>query len=320
MRVALIHDARFPVSGYGGTERVVWWLAKGLAEKGIDILFVCREGSSSPFGKTIPPRDFSERMVDLLHFFNTPLTFPSKPYIVTIGGNGKRGESFLPNTVFVSQNHAQRHGATAFVHNGLDPDEYQYRESKGNALAFLAKASWNVKNVQGAIRLARKSKHPLKVMGGTRLFLKKWRGVEWKGTVTGNEKAQALAESSGLLFPVLWNEPFGIAVIEALVSGTPVLATPLGSLPELVSPQVGKLCHSDEEFLHAIDHLSTFKPRDCRNWVLEHFTYRHMANRYLEMYEKILAGERLNAKPPYVAEEQGKLFSYPLKNIELGNG
>lgn len=313
MRVALIHDAQFPVVGYGGTERVVWWLAKGLAEKGVDVLLVCKEGSSSPFGKTIPIQDFSEKMVDLVHHFNTPPKHPSKPYVVTIGGNGKPGETYLPNTVFVSQNHAERHGAVAFVYNGLDPDEYQYREIKKNTLTFLAKASWKVKNVKGAIRLARKSHHPLQIFGGKRLLLNHWRGVDWMGTVSGTVKAQALAESSGLLFPVLWNEPFGIAVIEAMVSGTPVLATRLGSLPELINPQVGKLCGSDEEFLNAIDHLSSFKPRDCRDWVLEKFTYRQMANSYLQKYERVLSGERLNPKTPSVREDQGRISAYPIK-------
>lgn len=312
MRVALVHDAQFPVVGYGGTERVVWWLAKGLQEKGVDVLLASREGSTSPFGKTIPIQDFSEKMVDMVHYFNTPGHHPTKPYVVTIGGNGKIGETYLPNTVFVSRNHAERHGATAFVHNGLDPAEYQFREIKGSALTFLAKASWKVKNVKGAIRLARQSRRPLNVLGGSRLFMKHWRGVQWQGMVSGPEKAETLAESSGLLFPVLWNEPFGIAVVEALVSGTPVLATPLGSLPELVCPQVGKLCGSDEEFLKGIDHLSDFKARDCRDWVLQNFTYRHMAGKYLEYYEKVLSGERLNSKAPRALQDEGKMYAYPL--------
>lgn len=313
MRVALIHDAQFPVVGYGGTERVVWWLAKGLQQRGVDVLIACQEGSSSPYGKTIPIKDFSEKMADVVHYFNTPHRHPSKPYVVTIGGNGKPGEVYLPNTVFVSQNHARRHGAEAFVHNGLDPDEYQYREIKKRDLTFLAKAAWKVKNVKGAIRLARRAKRPLKVLGGNRLLFNHWRGVSWEGTVSGNAKAQALAESAGLLFPVLWNEPFGIAVIEALVSGTPALTTPLGSLPEIVIPQVGKLCSTDEEFLNAIYHLSDFKPRDCRDLVLEKFTYRQMSEKYLENYQRVLAGERLNSKVPSVTEDQGRMFSYPIR-------
>ena len=71
------------------------------------------------------------------------------------------------------QRHATRHGATCYVYNGLDAEDYASPTltRKKNYLHFLGKAAWRVKNVRGAIRIAQRSKTPLRVLGGTRLNL-----------------------------------------------------------------------------------------------------------------------------------------------------
>jgi hypothetical protein len=316
MKVALVHEAMFPVWAYGGTERVVWWLAKGLAERGVRVVLVGRPGSSCPFAET-PTVDFSRGVeeqipgLDLVHHFVTPPKQPAAPYLVTIGGNGQAGETYLPNTAFVSRNHAERHGAQCFVYNGIDPDDYQYGDRKQSSLLFLAKASWKVKNVRGAIRLARQVKRPIDIVGGDRFLFRRWRGAHWRGMLGGREKAEIIARSSALLFPVLWDEPFGLAVVEAMVSGTPVLATPFGSLPELIAPQVGAICHSLQEFTEALSDIGRFRPEACREWAIENFSYGRMADRYLELYRRLLAGETLNSGLPGVREAAGKMYSLP---------
>src|SRR5688572_5172800 len=132
MRVALIHKAKFPVDGYGGTERVVWWLAKGLWELGHQVTLYCAEGSTCSFAKVVPIQDehipLDPSSFDCAHYFNTPKADYDYPFVVTIGGNGKKGELYSQNTVFVSRNHAERHGAVAFVHNGVDPSEYIFSD------------------------------------------------------------------------------------------------------------------------------------------------------------------------------------------------
>lgn len=293
--ITLIHPARYPILGYGGTERVVWWLAKGLSELGHRIKLIALPGSHCPFAEIV---DSIPEKSDILHYFNTPQSKPERPYLVTIGGNAKIEEKFFPNTVFVSQDHAKRHRAEAFVYNGLDPDEYEFSEKKSEHLLFLAKASWSIKNVKGAIRIARRSGKDLDILGGGRWWLPSWRKVHWRGMLGGPEKAVYIRRSCGLLFPVLWNEPFGIAVIEALVSGTPVLATPFGSLKELVNPEVGRLCSSYSEFVSWVGRLGEFRPKKCRDWALSQFHYREMAKKYVTYYERILSGELINKETP----------------------
>ena len=308
MRVALIHDVQLPVEAYGGTERVVWWLAKGLHQRGIEVTLVCKSGSSCPYAKVFYA-DFSKPgfskpieeqldTIDIFHHFVSPVAEPTRPYLVTIGGNGKWEEYFLKNTVFVSQNHALRHGSKSFAYNGIDPDDYFYSEKKSSALLFLAKASWNVKNVKGAISIARRSKRELNIIGGRRWLLNSWRGIHWRGLLGGAEKAKCIADSSALLFPVLWDEPFGLAVVESLMSGTPVLASSRGSLPELISPEVGRICYTEDEFIDAVQSISSVKSTRCREWAMDRFHYLIMTDCYLKKYEKILNGETLNDEPP----------------------
>lgn len=311
LSVAIIHNAKLPVAGYGGTERFVWWLAKGLGELGIEVTLACAPGSQCPFAAIATP-DFSQSVesqlsgIDVFHHFAPPAHPPSRPYLVTVGGNGREGETYLPNTVFVSRNHAERHLAECFVHVGVDPEDYAYRDSKQDYLLFLAKAAWRVKNVRGAIRFARRSGSPLRIVGGSRWWLPSFRGVTWEGTLGGPEKAEKIARARGLLFPVTWNEPFGIAVVEALISGTPVLTSAHGSLPELVHPEVGKICRSEREFLEGIDSLGQYRPQRCREWALENFTYQKMARSYRELYERVLKGERLNPRDPRATEPPQK--------------
>lgn len=314
IRVALIYDSVFPVKGYGGTERLVWWLAKGLAELDHEPIIVGLSGSSCPFAKVVeaerpfPPKQLPP--ADFYHYFNTPPEEPSVPHLITIGGNAKAGEKFLPNTVFISRNHAERHGGKVFVYNGVDPDDCLFKDQKKSHLAFLAKASWRVKNVKGAVKVARRSGNPLEIMGGSRVLFKNWRGVHWVGEIGGLEKLQILSSAKGLLFPVLWNEPFGLAVVESMLCGTPVLATPFGSLPELVGKPAGKICHSYSEMIEACQHLESYRPAEVRDWAIENFSHLKMAKSYLDLYFKVLNGEKLNPFPIVVQKDQGGILKF----------
>ncbi len=313
MRVALIHNAKFPVAGYGGTERVVWWLAKGLNALGHQVILVCEPGSSCPFAQ-IKTIDFSLPVegqlprADLYHYFNTPPCEPKSPYVVTIGGNGRFGETYLPNTAFVSHNQAARHGAQCYVHNGLDPDEYEFESTKSSFFLFLAKASWKVKNVQGAIQLTRAHGGELKIIGGSRPWLPHWRGVYWEGVLAGPRKAKIVAHARALLNPIQWNEPFGLAVIEAMVSGTPVIASRRGSMAEIVNSDTGRLCESKDEFLAAMGEITTLSPDRCRDRVLSLFHFKKMAESYTGLYEKVLSGKRLNEGDLCATEPPEKLI------------
>jgi glycosyltransferase involved in cell wall biosynthesis len=314
VKIAIAHPAVFPVQGYGGTERAIWWLAKGLAERGHSVTLCGLPGSTNPFGDlhiTDFSGDWFARLpkADVHHFFFTPPAQPKTPYLVTIEGNAKSGEVFYPNTVFVSANHAERHGGEYFAYNGIDLADYPLQPRNKPYWIFLAKASWRVKNVRGAIRIARKAGVPLDIVGGGIKGLPRFRGTRWRGMQGGLGKLQILQGARGLVFPVLWHEPFGIAVIEALALGAPVVATPFGSLPELVPEQVGVLAKSESELIAGVRACEQIPQEACRRWVEQHFTHHHMAAAYESLYRKVQS-QPLHASTLKIAQDQGSMISY----------
>jgi glycosyltransferase involved in cell wall biosynthesis len=115
------------------------------------------------------------------------------------------------------------------------------------------------------------------------------RGVRYYGMVGGTEKRDLLARARCLIFPVRWHEPFGIAIIEALVSGAYVTATPYGSLPEIVTPETGGLSARADELAEVVKNPQRFSPAACRDRVWRGgFTHLDMARKYLTYYEQVL--------------------------------
>lgn len=301
MKIVIAHDSILPATTYGGIERVIWWLGKGLYELGHKVIIACRKKSMEcPFAELICV-NFKEKNLILpdgdIYHFHAPLKGEFlKPYIVTIHGNGKNGETFPINTVFVSKDHAKRHGSISYVYNGIDPSEYIFSKDKKNYFVFLAKASWRVKNVKLAIKLSRATRNNLHVIGGKSLFVRR-KGIVWHGMLGGEKKAHIISHARALLNPVIWHEPFGLAVIESLISGTPVIASSFGSMKELIPPSVGFICSTEKEFIEAIKVCDMIDPYRCRDWAMK-FNYIDMAKKYVELYERVLSGEKLNPSQP----------------------
>lgn len=307
------------------------WLCKGLVELGHEVTLLAPAGSVPAPGVRWVRIDTTQSFLgevmkgisgehDVLHtlvpFSRVEEARLPLPLLTTIQGNGREGEIFSPWSVFVSANHARRHGRTAFVHNGVDPGEFlsdELASRRRSGLVFLSKTSWSVKNLRGAAALARKSGVPLAIAGGSRpysirleaAFRRKWK---WWGPVSGPRKAEFLASGRAMIFPILWEEPFGIVVVESLLSGTPVLATPRGSLPELLGPEVGRLIPWEDQsrWLETLEDLESgrlcFDSEQCRLWARERFHYRKMAEEYVTLYRRRLAGQSFLLESPQAGE------------------
>jgi glycosyltransferase involved in cell wall biosynthesis len=317
MKILLVHYGVIPAFAYGGTERVIWGLGKALAQQGHEVSYLVYSGSSCPFGRVItlaPDADWRRQVppdTDVVHlqFIDPDQSDFDKPTLATQHGNSTVGATLPRNTVFISANHAARHGAVCAVLNGLDWDEYAPFEATEREpyFHFLGKAAWRVKNVQGAIDVALHANVPLVVMGGHRLNIKRGfrltlsRRISFLGMVGGEEKFSVMRRSSGLIFPVRWHEPFGLAVIESLYFGCPVFSTPYGALPELVPPDCGVLSPDGSVLAEAVSQ-SRFNPATCHAFVRERFSAARMAHDYLQVYEKVMAGEPLNPSAPCMTE------------------
>ncbi|MDI9575724.1 MAG: glycosyltransferase [Bacteroidota bacterium] len=254
MHVTIVYKGKIPTKYYGGTARDIWYLGKELVKLGNKVTYLVDKGSFCPFADIIyidKYKNINEQIPKETDIVNLHSEFDEeieKPFLLSVHGNTNNPNKVFPiNTNFVSQNHASRYGAEAFVYNGIDWADYPEPNFsiKRNGYHFLGKAAWRVKNLKAAIKIAKKNKKPLEVMGGKRVnFSMGIRitlnpNIHFHGMVDDIYKAEIMNKSEALLFPVLWHEPMGLAVIESLYYGCPIIATPYGSLPEIVGNEFG---------------------------------------------------------------------------------
>ena len=200
--------------------------------------------------------------------------------------------------VYVSRSHMEQAHGHQYAYNGIPIDEYEYRETKSDDLLFLAKVRRSKKGVQSAIRVAKRCRRRLVVAGGRRNGSPEtwfpWHPlIRPVGYVDGERKADLLASSCALLVPIRWEEPFGLTVVEAMASGTPVIAFRRGAMSELIDDGVtGFLCDTEGEMIEAVGALGDIDPADCRRRAESHFSATTMAKRHGALLD--LAGSGTN--------------------------
>ena len=325
MHILIIYKGIIPKYLYGGIERVIWSLGKELVKYGHRVTYLVKQGSYCDFADIIfidENKSIIEQIpknIDIAHFNFEPEDIEQIkiPYIITMHGNSNDLKKLDKNTVFVSKNQAERYSSDCYVYNGLDWDEYLKPDFslKRNYFHFLGKAAWRVKNLKGAIDIIKKTpSERLVVMGGKRFnfnmgirFTFSPR-IKFVGMVGGEEKYRFLNGSKGLIFPVRWNEPFGLAIIESLYYGCPVFGTPYGSLPELVKPEIGFLSNKSQELVQAILNVGSYSPKACYEYARDEFNSKRMAIDYLKKYEILLSGKTLNQDQPQLKEVQSEKF------------
>jgi glycosyltransferase involved in cell wall biosynthesis len=296
MRIALLYHGALPVKRYGGTGRVVHWLARGLAELGHEVTLLAAPGSRVPEARLVPvdphraghidfdPRPLLPAGTEVFHA-HRPIAVPGLPTLWTLHGTATRTD-YPPNMVCLSADHAARSGAAAFVYNGLDPSDFRFRRDKQPFDLFLGRLH-SVKGWQWAVDGARRAGKRIVVAGGWKAILR--RGARVVGPVGGERKAELLASAACLWMPARWDEPFGLTLIEAMASGTPVLGTRRGALPEIVSATTGALGDTLEDLVALRPAIDRIDPEACRARVVEKFSHLTMAEGYLRLYRRVIA-------------------------------
>jgi len=302
VHVAIASHYRLPVRGYGGTERVVVALVRGLAALGHRVTLLAAPGTRVPEASVIevdparltdPTADLVAllpRDADILHAHFPVRRMLAHPFVQTFHGNLRAGGTVPPNNIFVSRDHARRNGSDVFVYNGLDPADYRFQSVKADYDLFLGRLH-SAKGYRWAIEGAKRSGRRLVLAGGWRPSLR--RRIRFVGTVHGRRKTELLAGARCLWMPALWDEPFGLTTIEALLSGTPVLATRRGALPEVITPEVGALCDTLDEMIAAAETIHTRRPEECRAHAERYFSHVVMAGEYVRLYRCLLETGRL---------------------------
>jgi len=184
---------------------------------------------------------------------------------------------------------------------GISKDDYVLSK-KENYLAFLGRFS-QYKGTHIAIDIARKLNIKIKVAGTycndeeKEYFDKelKWRFrlplVEYIGEIGKEEKKNFLSKAKALLMPISWEEPFGVVMIEAMFSGTPVIAFNLGSVPRIIKNGInGYIIEKDnvKKMLETISLIDKIDPVKCRNYTIENFSRELMLKKYLKLFNSIL--------------------------------
>lgn len=184
------------------------------------------------------------------------------------------------------------------IHHGIDVTRYEFSATKQPYLTFLGRIV-PVKGVHLAIQVAKKSGIPLKIAGEVQPMYRDYfeneikpevdgKLIEFLGEADFETKNQLLAHSLGLLFPIGWDEPFGLVMIEAMACGTPVLAFPAGSVPEVLEDGVsGYICASVDEMAGRVPDLQKLAPDKVREYVEQHFSVQCMADKYAALYSAL---------------------------------
>lgn len=191
----------------------------------------------------------------------------------------------------------------ATIHHGLELEQtYRLGKGKGGYLAFVGRISPE-KDPVTAIRVAIRAGYPLKIAAridpsdeayfreAVEPYLRH-PSVEWLGEINEQAKIELLAEARALLMPIDWDEPFGLSFIEALATGTPVIARPRGSLPEIVVHGVhGFLAETEDQLLASVLEVDSIDRTTCRKWALERFSAKRMAIDYENSYAQVIAAD-----------------------------
>lgn len=191
------------------------------------------------------------------------------------------------------------------VHHGLPEDLYLPSESRGQYLAFLGRVSPE-KGLGRAIEIAKLARMPLRIAAKIDTADRKYFDheiqhfldnplIEWMGEIGEHQKSEFLANASAVLFPIDWPEPFGLVMIESMACGTPVVAFPGGSVPEIIDNGVNGFVVSDvEAAVDALQRIPTLSRSRCRETFEQRFSARRMCLDYVRLYEQV-AEEQLQA-------------------------
>jgi glycosyltransferase involved in cell wall biosynthesis len=189
------------------------------------------------------------------------------------------------------------------VHHGLPIDSYNSYRKPGEYLAFLGRTSPE-KGLDRAIEIAGGAGMPLKIAAKIDKADQEYfetviqpllgrADVEFIGEIGYPEKNEFLGKAAALLFPIAWPEPFGLVMIEAMACGTPIIAYPFGSVPEVVEHGVsGYLVADQAGAVEAAKQIDKIDRRQVRKHFEQNFTADRMALDYLKIYERMVSRKK----------------------------
>jgi len=185
------------------------------------------------------------------------------------------------------------------IHHGVDVDDFPVGDGKGDYCMYLGRMVAE-KGAHRAVLAAREAGVPILLAGKMR---EPWElsyfeseiepllgdGAQYLGEITYEEKLRLLADAKATLFPIRWNEPFGLVMLESLACGTPVLAFAEGAAPEVVADgRTGWLCKDESDMAARLKAIGEIDRAECRADVEVRFSTERMAREHADLYERVL--------------------------------
>lgn len=247
----------------------------------------------------------------VLHFagvMNLPVFFTmhdpiSHPFESNTVGTIAKAFNKTKNVNFISISKVQRKPFPGIrwagnVYNGTDLNRFGFSAGKGDYLAFAGRVLPQ-KGVGIAVKVAKKTGKKLKIVGTLRaehndFWYKKVkpylsRRITYEGIILNKDMPEFYQNAEALLMPILWPEPFGLVMTEAMACGAPVIGFNMGSVGEVVkNNKSGYIVNNEREMVKAVQNIDRIKREDCRAWVENNFSLENMVNNYEKLYLKAL--------------------------------
>lgn len=186
------------------------------------------------------------------------------------------------------------------IHNFVDVNHYDFKEKVRNdaPLMFLGRIE-EIKGPHLAIDIAKKTGNKLIIAGNIpdavkhQQYFEKYikpniddEQIKYVGPVNDRQKNELLGQSKAFLMPILWDEPFGIVMVEAMACGTPVIGLRRGSVPEVITEGIdGYICTSANEMIDAVKNIAAIDRRQVREACTRKFSSKVIEREYMEVYK-----------------------------------
>lgn len=265
------------------------------------------------------------REFDIIHFHNGFTALPyadllSTPSVHTLHNGFTRENrevySQYAHLNYLTISDAQRQrvrdlNVVRTVHNGIDLDDYPFVETPADDppyLAFLSRLSPE-KGAHHAIEIAKRSGWTLKLAGKIDRHDREYfdraiaphldgTQIQYHGELSHADKVRLLGHATATLFPITWDEPFGLVSIESMATGTPVIAMRRGAIPEVIAHgTTGFICDSLDDAVAAVDEVASLTRSHGRDLVARNFSVGSMVEKYEAAYRKVLYEARLRSQP-----------------------
>ena len=212
---------------------------------------------------------------------------------------------FSRKTNFVSISFDQRtHTDIKFnyidtVYNGININDFSFNPKPKDYLVWLGRIHYG-KGLWNAVNAAKISKEKLIIAGNITCETDEkyfqsiqpmidGKQIKYIGEISSKKKNELLGGAKAVLFPTIWEEPFGLVMIEAMACGTPIIGFNKGSVFEVVkNRKTGFVVKDDKEMIKAIKNIDKIDRAECREHVEKHFTIEKMVDRYEGVYEKVI--------------------------------